>query len=512
MTTPDLPRLSLTVVLSGGASLGAYQAGALSALVDAVGHLRDRDPDLVRLEGVGGASAGAIVGLLGAHALLTGRDATDLLHSAWVDRVDLGLLLGDDGRSPLAMDDLETGFRDLLVDADPAPGHRQDEPIGVHVALTGLRGLTYPIRGLVPDRAVAASTYTDWARFVLTPGHDPASLFDPSGRSPVDLVLASAANPGGFAPRLIDRADDADAYADRGIRDFPDSGALWYTDGGLLQSEPIGRVLAAAGLAHPRDPDRRHATVLVDPRSEGPSAANRWADPDDAPGWAEGLARALSIVPTQILYDDARRVADANERLARAERLVDVLVDHLPDHARSDLAELVYDGEGDIDTLVGRAVRDVAGLTGKHHVDVDVISPLALVDGDDDVADLLAGEFLGDFGGFLDRDLRASDFALGRAAAADWLPDALTHAGFPDDLAADVARAVAESSPDGWRDTNAGDVGAGDLPWTSRARLGRLAGRYLRVLATETADGAFDGVGEAVGTVRRRLAALAGRD
>jgi hypothetical protein len=43
-----------------------------------------------------------------------------------------------------------------------------------------------------------------------------------------------------------------------------------------------------------------------------------------------------------------------------------------------------------------------------------VISPLVLTDSSNvDVGSLLAVEFMGHFGGFLSRELRVSDFALG---------------------------------------------------------------------------------------------------
>ena len=70
-------------------------------------------------------------------------------------------------------------------------------------------------------------------------------MLEPPRRSPLDFALASAASPGGFAPELLDRRPDADAYERHGIENFPESGHLWYTDGGLLGSQPLGRVIAA---------------------------------------------------------------------------------------------------------------------------------------------------------------------------------------------------------------------------------------------------------------------------
>jgi hypothetical protein len=65
------------------------------------------------------------------------------------------------------------------------------------------------------------------------------------------------------------------------------------------------------------------------------------------------------------------------------------------------------------------------GLTGTERVDVEMISPLMEVTGGErGVNDLLAGDFIGTFGGFLDRRIRASDFALGWRSVASWAPGA----------------------------------------------------------------------------------------
>lgn len=95
-----------------------------------------------------------------------------------------------------------------------AGGHRPDLqpvalahpwPVAVQVSLTGLLGLTYPIRALRRGQEVTAVSYADWGRFVLEPDGEPDALSEPEGASLLDFVLASAANPGGFAPRLLDR-------------------------------------------------------------------------------------------------------------------------------------------------------------------------------------------------------------------------------------------------------------------------------------------------------------------
>lgn len=531
-----MDRLGLTIMLSGGAALGAYQAGAMSALLVMCRELSKRDGDAIRIEAIGGASAGALVGLFSAHAALEGIDGHDLLHEAWVERVNLKLLRGKDTRSPLSMARLESGIRELLLEYAPGlvsdRAYRQKDPIAFHAALTGLQGLTYSIRGLRREGAVTGLTFSDWGRFTLEAGNDPEALFQPEGSSPIDFVLASAANPAAFAARLLDREDDAQMYRAHGISNFPDSGHIWYTDGGLLQSQPVGRVIAAARALHGRDESRRKLTLMIDPRSEGPSGAGHWTDIETAPGWASSLTRSLSILPSQILYDDLRRVAKDNSRLGWAAAFVEAIEPHLDHQGEAALRELIeiidedrksnrsdepafgdrYRGDADtpdLGQLLRRVIDEVAGLSGKETVDVDVITPLIMAEGEsDDVKELLAGEILGDFGGFLSRELRESDFALGYASASRWIVGAMDAFGLDADAAEEVVAAVDDRSPGDWRAFNRGRVEPDDLSLGSRADLVRLAARFMKVAMAETFSGPTEDLRRALDGVRSRIPGL----
>jgi hypothetical protein len=139
--------------------------------------------------------------------------------------------------------------------------------------------------------------------------------------------------------------------------------------------------------------------------------------------------------------------------------------------------------------LLRTALGNVTGLSGKEIVDLNIITPLLLADGDDnEVPKLLAGEFFGDFGGFLDRDIRVSDFLLGYASAEAWLRDGLRDTGFDDDALDAMAEAVARRSPGDWREANKGSVRAGELPWPERVKMARLLLDALRALAADALD------------------------
>ncbi len=235
----------------------------------------------------------------------------------------------------------------------------------------------------------------------------------------------------------------------------------------MLQSQPVGRVLAAAQRPEREGEDARHLNILIDPRSEAPSASSHWSDPELEPTWQAGLARALAILPAQVLYEDLRRIEKDNYRLAWAEQLIEELAPHLGDDAREALSKVVdridKDRKGLRSDEPGRhtgraddgpdakdscaALQEVGGLHGKRHVEVDVISPLVLADESGDVAGLLAGELIGDFGGFLSRDLRASDFGLGYESALAWARDGLRDSGLDEEAAERAAAAVEDAGP-----------------------------------------------------------------
>ena len=409
-----------------------------------------------------------------------------------MERVTVDTLLRGGARGPLSLARVRRELPEVLESG--RRGAAQRHPLMLHIALTGLRGLTYDIHGLRRDEPVTGVTFADWKDFRLEPGGGTAQLLEPRGSSPLETVLASASHPGAFAPRVLDRRADRDEYERQGITNLPRSGWLWYSDGGQIQSEPLGRVLAAARAVDDAGPEDAHRlNLLIDPRSEEPSAAEEWSDRDYDASWGHGLARALTVPPEQALYDDLRRIERDNYRLDWIGQLSDVIDGHLSEDARDGLRALLERISGDRGKLRGdrvpaseedderpagellrRVVEDIGGLRGKQHVAVDVISPLLLAKhADSGVTDLLAGELMGDFGGFLDRDLRRSDFALGYESTLAWCKDGLGACGLPDGAVQAAAAAIERRRPERWQDVRRGQAEQRDLPWRARLRMWR---------------------------------------
>ncbi len=455
-----------------------------------------------------GASAGAIVGMFSAHCVLSGADPVALLRDAWVERVSLNLLRGRTADAPLSFDELREDLPEIFDDHPPEPEHAQDRPLALQISLTGLRGLAYPIYGKTRSEPIRGVTYADWGRFELQPGGDTDQLLKPEGASALDFVLASASSPGGFAPALVDRSSDSDAYSERGVEDFPDDGRLWYTDGGLVASQPIGRTFAAGRMLHGQETEAQHLNLLIDPRSEVSAGDEPWSDPESKLSWQTGTSRALAILSQQDLFEDLRRIEKDNSRLGWIGDLVAELSPQLKpgsdeklrefiDGVRSELAEVRSDepelGEDDrelsemnTEDLLRRALLETAGLAGKQALSLDVISPLILAD-DDDPKSLLAGEFMGDFGGFLSEELRSSDFKLGYEAAAKWLEQGLSECEVPEAAAEGTLSAVRDAEPPGEAGKR-GEAEAGDLSLRDRAQIVRLAAHTARVAGSGWLD------------------------
>lgn len=501
-TPGQAPPLRLSISLPGSASLGAYQAGAVSALAVVIDELRSSGRE-VAVDAVGGVSAGSIVALFLAHSLLTGSDAPEMLRRAWVDDVSVDLLRSRSTKAPLDFTELEGRLRELLG-TDPERGQdvdrrRQASPIGLNIGLTNLLGLTYEVRtGGEPIRAMS---FVDWGEFHLLPGEGARQLVQPERRSPLDFALASAAHPLAFAPRLLDRSTDRRGYEHRGISNLPRSGSLWYSDGGLVESEPVGRTLAAAhAVAGHAGGVRLH--LVIDPRSSGPSGSERWGKDDDLPSWVAGIRRAMSVLPSQALHDDIRDVAAHNHRLEQVDAMVRALEGHLDDADGTlgkNLAGIAGEDpdltpDASVEQLLRRALQAVAGVTGMERVRIDSISPLKLArDLHHDVPGLLAGDVVGAFGGFLSRKMRESDFALGWDSALKWTEDGFNDLDVDDDTADRVRRAVLARRGPSWQDLNRGDEDVGRLDRRARLHLARLALHVGRIVAAELLPAAIGG-------------------
>jgi predicted acylesterase/phospholipase RssA len=510
-------RCSLTI--SGAVALGAYEAGAIAGLLYALRPLASGPDPSVTVDVIAGASAGSMVGLLAARTLLEGLDPLKVMQAAWVDDDGIGQLRSHDTAAPLSMDYLREMATSLLDPPGDRDQNRQPTQITLSFVLACLRGLDYTIPALRATRPIGATTYVDFFDTALRPGMSVNDIIQPAQSSMLDAVLASAANAMGFPPYLIDRESDADAY--RFVSNFPPQGMLWMTDGGTLNNEPLGRTLDLANAAdRAANDDARRLHVLIHPHPTGSPTGGAWADPQARPTWVETLGRALSLQRTQSLFTDLKQVEKTNSHLSWADDLVNALTDalcSLPEDARAQVSgslskvvgeqraqraalskgrtdaasaepEVVPVNPDHLGDLLAEAVATVADVGGKRPSAVEVISPVLVPPepGEDPVPveQLLSGELLFHFGGFLDRDLRMADFDLGYVSILAWLRQgALTNSGgLPVELSeqAEAAARAAYTPGDSFR--RLGPTTVGGLSAMSKLQLLRLTAHIAHVV------------------------------
>lgn len=443
--------LPVHLVMAGGASLGAFHGGALAALLTGLAVPARRG--VVRLDAVGGTSAGAIAALLAAHAWLEGIDPVWLMHTAWVERLSTDVLRSRRAAAPLSFERLRDRIDEILDprDGEGNPAHRvapATTALVLHANLLNLHGLTYD---LPAEGDARGTTYDDWSQHVLQPEGGTGQLRRPEGCAPLDAVLASASNPAAFPPLALDRSGDAETYRANGISSLPGSGILWYSDGGPLTNEPVGRVVAAGAAVRDTTPEQMLAVVL-DPRSEGPTD-DAFTGTDREPTWLGALSRTMALLPAQSVSDDLRRIGAANRRLAMVEAVVGAIGQDLDAAALERLRRAVVDARGDhqgsgapTDADLRAILETVAGVDDKRPLICDLISPR--LQGEGPAGRYLSGDVLGDFGGFLREDLRRNDFALGWICAERWFEDRGVELLGDTALADDAVDAVRQARPE----------------------------------------------------------------
>ncbi len=295
------------------------------------------------------------------------------------------------------------------------------------------------------------------------------------------------------------------------ITNFPASGWLWYTDGGTIDNEPLGRTLDLANDMDREQPGGHRVHLLVHPHPSAPPADASWADPERQPEWTRTLARSEMIQRSQSLYEDLRHAEKTNSRIAWTNQVATVLAPLLEDTsaARESLSDLLHRIRGQKDALsIGsghaaeapaadltapselndlllRVLQEATGLAGKEGVRIEVVSPLILDDARDvRIETVLAGEFLAHFGGFLYQPLRISDFALGYRSMLKWLEGVRE---------LDVGPVVAERMFDAasarydrtWDRYRYGEATFRSLPLTAKLPFYKLAGHIVRLAAAE---------------------------
>lgn len=547
-------RIALT--FAGGASLGAYAGGAAYEMLWALSH-RGSPGRPVVIDVLTGASAGAVTAALVARALLDAPTAdcgaADNLYRAWVSDIELGDLLGGSPRTSLFSDRAlwEAARRYLLPSDGDGSLHACTSRNSAHpaaaaelrmaFALSNLNGISYGLGYSGAPGRFDTTVFSDWISFRLgidaPAGMQPAELW----RSICRAAIASSAFPFAFPTVQLERRladyEGSDAFDPRARRSFT------YTDGGLFNNEPVGlarQIVQELEEDHPQTSADRRVHVLVDPHVAATAAVTEFTE--EPLGLRLTLERLMAAITGEASRRDWVRAVRTNSRLEWKETFVRLLTEVValaalgrdptigdrleglaqeiamsrggqsegcppPDEAearrRLDRSMQRYGPMlcGDDPALAtirsdpalvrvflcaAYIVESVAGLRDKVPLELFLVAP---------ARGSLAGDFLGNFGGFLNREWREHDWRRGRADArgalcrmagphpeVEYAPDRpeayvpardLSGVG-PADIPRDEARALAAAFGD-----RISALLAPDRSGRIRRGVARTAGRYL---------------------------------
>lgn len=462
----------IALVLGGGASLGSYIGGAVSEILRALEG--NRHSGGVVVDVVTGTSAGALNAALVARCLAVNRHLLPWIERAWVDAADASVLL-DPARprregwlDVTVLEELARGLVAAPPCSDDEPSPAGGESLRIGFSLANLYGVSYDRRYRFlnePERTFGMRVHRDEVSFEIGSRDTGAS---PVWGEIADASVASASFPFAFPPRRLDRRRSEFPAAH--LPGGPEARvAMWYLDGGLFDNAPLGlaRDLVERRTDHGAE-DRRY--LFVEPSLERvPSAVSGDGPPDTIGGMAAALARAVLGQGAARDWQKANRI---NDRLEILHSLVDRLPDLAPELSDpealvlgryiGELAEHVAEarvatndsGEataGDpavdyLDAAVRRIEADPAYASAMARADsraararlaklVFVLEAAAGLE-EKDILPLhliapagegaLAGDFLGNFGGFFSREWRANDFRAGRRDARKVIEETLS--------------------------------------------------------------------------------------
>jgi hypothetical protein len=331
----------------------------------------------------------------------------------------------------------------------------------------------------------------------------------------VPAALSSGANAVGFSPYCLKRSEkDIEAMKANGVTNPPTTAGTWYTDGGTVDNEPFGRLLDIIGDCESDDP---RLIVLVHPTPASLPGASRWTDFATQPRWSPTAIHSKNLQGDQDIYDDLRQLEKINTRIGWVKHVADGLDAALTtalqplgagaDGARHAFASAVQGIIADLDQqhadlnqklgrkpsprassdqaslseLFCQVIERATGLSGKQPIRVEIVSP-ALDTSGEPADELLAGERLGHFFGFLDVRFRQSDFALGYRNMTTWIDKTLRTFGLDAEVS-DALKAVnARYEELGWDGVRYGGATWNTLSIHERFQLVGLGGHIAHIV------------------------------
>jgi hypothetical protein len=465
----------LAVTVAGAVSLGSYEAGVLYEVLDAI-HQHNSNPattpdDQIQIDVLTGASAGGMTAIILAQKLLYNADQfagpyNNPVYNCWVKGISLQSLQQTQPDEPalhslFSSDLIERISNDMLLaryrtaPVQPAIRHSAAaETIRVGVALTNLNGVDYgyPVR---PDGKFIYIRYGDQRTRVASAATDNADFWEPLRQA----AVACGAFPFAF------RSQDVQRSATLEPRDYPatnlepwasDPQTFTYSDGGILQNQPLGMAKNLVDEVDGHDDQDSRYYLFVSPNAKDATANDNFHEANA--DYLHLLQRLVSVVIGQAEFQDWITAEHLNNKIKlldeRATGLKDAILAgnidvpalqttadallslffpggaHTSPGAYS--AETVDDAKARIalqysaelaalatdpaqpqafcDSIL--AFETAAGLGARDHMEIYGVTAMD---------SQLAGAGLSAFLGFFDQSFRDHDYDVGRTHARDFL-------------------------------------------------------------------------------------------
>ena len=338
----------LAITIAGAVSLGSYEAGVLYEVLDAI-HQHNcvpgtPDEERIEIDVLTGASAGAMTAAIVAQKMLYAanefRDPYDNpLYNVWVKQIDLVDLLNttNDG-SPESESPLRSIFSSNMVERIAADSltkrYANGEPpprvthmaaaksISLGMTLTNLNGVDYGY-DMQPNGKFIFTRHEDQLTRVLSVGGtDNKEIWEEIR----DASVASGAYPLAFRAKEIDRKRGD--YTKLNLEPWTDDPSRFtYTDGGVLQNEPLGMAknLVNAIDAHWNNESRFY--LFVSPHGRNSSAD--WNFREENADYFHMMKRLAKVLLGQSEFQDWITAVEMNEQIALMDARATELVDGL---------------------------------------------------------------------------------------------------------------------------------------------------------------------------------------
>lgn len=343
---PIGPFKRLAITIAGAVSLGSYEAGALYELLEAIRQHnlkveQDQDGQPIYLDVLTGASAGGMTAtILTQKLLFDGPSFVDTLgnpapwnnplYETWVQRITLADLLDTtdapiaDGGDPallslLSSQLIETIARekllsdvqnDEIVDHGPhAAIHPLTGEIRLGMALTNLTGVNYGLP-MIGGGEFLYTRFEDSIRRTLTRADRTLATW----KDVAAAAVASGAFPVAFRTKDLTRTL-ADYAADKPLGWTDGSRTFNYSDGGILQNQPLGmaKQLMDDADGHQHSENRFYLFVSPNPMSDQ-------SDPtlnENNVNMVRVLGRIGSVYMGQAMFQDWVEADTINTRVAQ---------------------------------------------------------------------------------------------------------------------------------------------------------------------------------------------------